>query len=261
MRRTVSLRVGSLAFCLLGLLTFVGCFADALSRTSDASGSPSTQMSTYTSEWGIRLGVVRQYPEDRVLSSPSATVGALVGIGELWPLDGVDHEGEDLDPLSISAGTRVSYEAVVKPDCDNIAESPPIEFRIPATLPNGKQVVDVVSPSNPSVYAVAVNLWCRLGVAVQVGGGGLGEGNEPSRVAIMVSNGTSDDIRVEVPALESDGASWHALAFTVPPGEQVTQEVLGWDVRCDRTQDRPWAEGRLLVDGSPWDESIADVWC
>jgi hypothetical protein len=253
--------MGLQAFCLLGLLTVLGCSADALPRTSDAAQSPSTQMSTYTSEWGIRLGIVRQYPEDRVLSSPSATVGGLVDVGELWPLDDADHEGEDLDPLALSAGTKVSYEAVVKPDCDNVDASPPIEFRIPATLPNGKQVVDVMSPSNPSAYAVAVNLWCRLGVAVQVGGGSLGEGNEPSRVAILVSNQSSNDIHVEVPALESHGASWRALAFTVPSGEQVTREVLGWDVRCDRTQERPWADGRLLIDDSPWDEPIADVWC
>jgi hypothetical protein len=66
-----------------------------------------------------------------------------------------------------------------------IAEFSRLAVMMPRS-PNGKQVVDVVSPSNPSVYAVAVNRWCRLGVAVQVGGGWLGEGNEPSRVAILV---------------------------------------------------------------------------
>ena len=149
-------------------------------------------------------------------------------------MDGADHEGEDLDPLTLPAGTQVSFEATVEPDCGDLQESPVIEFRIPASLPDGEQVVDTWSPSNPEAYWPAIRLLCNVGIAVQAGGGSLGDGDNPSRVALLIGNAGPDDITVEVPALESGGASWEELVTTVPAGQQVTTVVQGWGVPVRR---------------------------
>jgi len=219
------------------------------------------EMATFTSEYGVRVSIMRRYPEDRALTSPSVTVGDIEGNGELWPMDGVDHEGEDLDPLALPAGTPVSLQVTVKPSCEDFEESPQIEFVIPATLPNGDEVVDAVSPSNPEVYRPAIRLWCKVGVAVQVGGGSLGDSDNPSRVALLIGNAGPEEITVEVPALENGGASWEGLSMTVPAGGQVTEIVQGWGVRCNDSQKVPWADDRLLVNGDAWREPIVDAWC
>ncbi len=247
-----------------GLLLIGGCAGGtgAAPTTGRPVGSPTPiEMSTYTSEYGIRLGIEPSYPEDRVLTSPSVNVGDLEGSGGLWPMGGVDHEGEDLDPLSLPAGTPVSYEVTVKPSCHDFEKSPPIQFFLPARLPDGNEVGDTLVPSNPEAYEPAIRLWCKVGVAVQAGGGSLGDGDEPSRVALLIGNAGPDEIEVEVPALESGGASWEELSMTVPAGRQVTKIVLGWGVRCDSSQEVPWADGRLVINGKPWREPIADVWC
>lgn len=47
-------------------------------------------------------------------------------------------------------------------------------------------------------------------------------------------------------------------ASTSPAGEEVTEQVFGWGVRCDHTQARGWADGRLVTDGASWDQPVAE---
>src|SRR6185436_251687 len=95
------------------------------------------KMTTYTSEYGIRLGITLRYPEARVLTSPSVTVGDVKGVGRLYPFDGPDHDGQDLDPLSVRAGSKVLDEATIKPACKDVQLSPSIQFSISATFSGG----------------------------------------------------------------------------------------------------------------------------
>lgn len=258
-RRTVVLAAGV-------LLSVGGC-ADGSGSDESTTGLPAeaphqAEMSTYTSEYGIRLSIARTYPEDRVLTTPSVRVGDVVGDGHLWPRDGVDHESEDLDPLSLPAGTEVLYEVTVKPDCrDDVEESPKIQFAIPGKSPGGRHVVDTLVPSNPEAYEPAFRLWCDVGVTLQAGGGSLTREDGRARVALLINNAGPHEILVEMPALSSGGATWQELAATVPAGRSVTRIVEGSGVRCDSDQEVPWADGRIIVNGKPLSVPVADAWC
>jgi hypothetical protein len=221
------------------------------------------EMKTFTSQSGIRLAIRPSYPEDRVLASPSARVGKLKGHGSLWPLDGADHEGEDLDPLSLRAGTGVLAEVTVRPDCKKVEFSPRIEFSVTARHRGGKNVVDTFVPSNPEAYEPAIRLWCKVGVALQAGGGSGGsdrDGGE-ARVALLISNASAQAIAVEMPPLSDGGATWSPLSASVPAGQELTRIVEGSGVRCASDQQVPWSDGRILVNGKPLGVSVADAWC
>ena len=60
------------------------------------------------SEGGIGVGMETSFAEDLTLSSPTLQAGGKPVKAGLWPLDGSDHEGEDLDPLVLPKGTPVS---------------------------------------------------------------------------------------------------------------------------------------------------------
>jgi hypothetical protein len=217
-------------------------------------------MTTYTSEYGIRLGITLRYPQDRVLKSPSVTVGDLKGDGWLDPFDGPERDGNALAPLSLPAGSKVLDEATLKPACKDVQLSPPIQFSVPATLPSGKKVVDKLVPSNPEAYEPAIRLWCKIGVAVQAGGGSSGDDGE-ARVALLIGNYSSEPITVEMPALSDGGATWKAVSATVPAGQKVWRTVEGSGAYCNTGQKLPWADGRILVNGKPLTVPVADVWC
>ena len=261
---------GAAALAAVAMLSVGGCSdrdGSDIRTTSQPTASPTQikstnqiKMTTYTSEYGIRLGITLRYPEDRVLTSPSVTVGDIEGAGRLDPFDGPDHDGQDLDPLSVPAGSKVLDEATIKPACKDVQLSPPIQFSIPATFSGGKEVVDVLVPSNPEAYEPAIRLWCKIGVAVQAGGGSMGDDGE-ARVALLIGNYSSDDITVEMPALSAGGTTWKAVSVTVPAGQKVMREVEGSGAHCGRGQKLPWADGRILVNGTPLSTPVADVWC
>jgi hypothetical protein len=120
--------------------------------------------------------------------------------------------------------------------------------------------VDKLVPSNPEAYEPAIRLWCKIGVAVQAGGGSTGDDGE-ARVALLIGNYSSDDITVEMPALSDGGATWKAVSATVPAGQKVSRTVEGSGAHCGRGQKLPWADGRILVNGTPLSTPVADVWC
>lgn len=242
----------------------VSALGAACSTATNDSGTPrAIEMTTYTSEDGIRFAITATYDEDRVLAKPTVEVGGLrQGGGQLWPNDDADHEGEDLDPLYLPSGTSVTYEVVVEPDCDKLDASPAIQFTLPATLSSGREVVvDRLVPSNPETYLPAIRLWCDIGVTIQAGGGSLADPGGEARVALLINNATNDDAEVEMPALASGGATWAPLSTTVPAGTEVTEIVIGDGVWCHTGQGVPWADGRILIDGHPLDVPVADVWC
>ncbi len=207
----------------------------------------------------IRFQIRVSFPEDRVLTSPSLRVGTETGEGYLWPLDGVDHEGEDLDPLGLPANTKVLYEAEGQPDCSSPDLDPAIEFSLPGTLGNGDKVVATFVPSNPEIYEAAVRLSCDLGVVFQVGGGSLGDNGE-ARVAFLVNNPGAEPITVQIPALRVADVVWDESTFAVPAGGSRTVVVIGTGLTCGAGQPVPWEDGRVLIDGVPSTVPLVDAW-
>jgi hypothetical protein len=257
-RRLIGVAVAVVALVTAGVVVSAQMISSP-SSTSQPGPTQEIQMDSYTSDDGIMLSVTTSYSEDRVLTSPSTSAGDTTGGGFLWPLDGVDHEGQDLDPISLPAGTEVEYSVWLKPGCGDLDESPTIRFSIPATLSDGKKVVDTFVASNPEDYEPAVRIWCDVGVGAQAGGT-LKRGGA-AKVFLTFNNGRSDEIVVKVPALSTGSAAWQGASATVPAGDSDGLIIEGNGVSCHRDQEVPWAEGRILVNGQPMSVPVADTWC
>jgi hypothetical protein len=209
----------------------------------------------------ILMSLEFSFPEDRVLSSPSLKVGGdTADHGYLWPHDGQDHEGEQLDdPLPLQAGTEVMYEALLTPDCDEPDLEAPISLTVSTKLSGGESVVEQFVPKNAEVFADALTLACGTGLAMQAGGGSLLDHGE-ARVAFTVSNPGTSPVSVKVPPLTQNGASWRAANFTVPAGSFTVILLAGQGVVCGNHEGVPWTAGRVLVDNQHADPPLIQSW-
>jgi hypothetical protein len=232
------------------------------SRESEntAAGAPvSMPMKFWSSRYGVRVEARRTYPDDRVLRSPSATVGTLTSGASLWPLDGVDHEGEDLDPLRLPANTPVLVETWIKPDCGPHDESPEILLSVSSERTNGETVTERWTPSNPDAYVSAVRMWCKVGVTVQAGGGTITP-RGVATLAITIVNGTKREVRVIIPATQRGDVTWSELRMSVPAGARVVRNIRGTGVRCGRGAAASWNDVRVVVDGKSLPASSITDW-
>lgn len=206
----------------------------------------------------IRFSIEVAFAEGRTLYEPKLYVGADSASGEMWPVDGLDHEGEDLDPLNLVAGQRVLIEARVQAACDETASVPEIAFKIPGVLPDGTRSSARFTPKNPEFYANAITLGCGLNVAAQVGGGTSGGGEV--RIAFTVNNPSERPVTVTIPALAQGEARFDELEFIVPPHEHRTRTIAGHGVYCGAAAPDPWDDGRVLINGNQYDLPIVDSW-
>ncbi len=225
----------------------------------------SVTQTPFTGELGgessIQMSLEFSFLEDRVLSSPSLRVGdETADHGYLWPLDGQDHEGEDLDdPLPLPAGTAVMYEALFTPDCDQPDFDPPISLTVSTKDSGGDEAVETFVPKDAQVFADALTLACGTGLAAQAGGGSSGDGGE-ARVAFMISNPDGSAVSVKIPALTQNGASWPATTFTVPAGSFTMVVLEGSGVVCGTHQGVPWTTDRLVINNQHAPMHLTQSW-
>lgn len=223
-----------------------------------AIATHSIQMSVYSGDYGIRLGMHTRFSEDREVLAASVRAGNATASATVYPDDGVDYDAGPPVPLPLPAGTRMTAEGTVMPVCGDDATSP-IVFIVESRLPGGELVVDRYSPTNPEVYGPALDKWCTRGLYVSAGGGSLTADGDAEALLTVINPGP-DAIVVEVPAFSDGGATWSTASTTVPAGELVSFTVEGTGVRYDGSQEVPWERGRLLIDGEPFTFPTPDGW-
>jgi len=242
-------------------VVIAGVTAIAISgqRSTGPVGSPDDiTISTYVDKWGVRLQMTTVFPDDREVIAGHVEVGNATGRATIYANDGTDPDAGPPVPLRLPAGTSADVEATVQPDCaDGMPDR--IAFAITSRLADGSSVVDRYAPESTDVYESAYRIWCHVGVGIQVGGGGLAEGQ--AFVAVRIVNSTTDDITFEMPALDGVGVQWQALSTTVHAQDQANLTAVGQGFRCGEGMPVPWSIGRILVNGKPYDIPVSDVWC
>lgn len=204
----------------------------------------------FVDEYGISMRIKTSFAEDLTLSSPTVQSGEDHEKATLWPLDGRDHEGEDLDPLILPKGTPVTIEGALRPACDGDTPDKPVDFAVRSRGKDGVEEVRRFTSKRPGILVRPTAKWCSMGPVIQPGGGSLSADGD-AKADITVINPGPGTIVVTVPAFSQGRATWFAASATVPAGRTVMFVVKGSGVRYDRSP-LPWEDGRLLVDGQPF---------
>ncbi len=241
-------RVFVLAGATVLLGSGVAVAALAVPRGPDEATRP-VVMETYNDRdgYGIRFGMQTSFDEDVTLSAATLMAGGDVSDAQLWPLDGQDHESEDLSKATLRAGTTVLVDGWVKPSCRGDATDE-ARFRLRAEGVDGHVVIISFPARNPEILAPALKRWCAQGPTIGLSHTQL----QPDGTAIVyLANPGPKSIRVEAPAYADAHASWESVTASVAGGQAVDIEVHGTNVDCDDGETGSWDKGRLLVDGHP----------
>jgi len=241
----------------------VALLAGALLLTRPATGAPETRVSAepmeiYVDRQWVIISMRTSFPGEVTLSAPVIEVGAARKGGELWPLDGVDHEGEDLDPIRLEVGTPVSISGYLQPPCTGPSD---VSLGVTAIDSGGDRVRHRYAPSNAAELAAAVREFCDQGPSVRVRAFRW-QPDGDSNASVTVMNPGPDTITVELPAYADEYVTWSSLEATVPADETATYEIRGTDVDCEPGETTSWQGGRLLVDGERFVIRVArGSWC
>jgi hypothetical protein len=208
----------------------------------------------------IDFGIVMSFPDQVTLTGPTLRVGRTTGAARLWPLDDRDHEGQDLDPLTLRAGMPVALEGYARPPCAPGEPGPEVVFAVTVESLDGSTQRHHFPALHPEVVPPAVEEWCSGGPSVTAGMEYLGPNGE-AVIGVTVINPGPEVIDVEVPAYADQHVSWTEASSTVPPGQQVSLKIHGTDVGCERGEIASWEGGRLLIEGKPFVVTSDDAWC
>lgn len=217
------------------------------------------KVDVHVSEYGVGLDMRTSFAEDVTLTKPGVMAGETEGGAYLWPLDGVDHEGEDLETIHLPRDTPVSISGGVRPPCEGDAPSGDIVFSVHSVGDNDEPTLLRFVARNPEALGPATKQWCDMGVTVSAAGGSLSADGD-AKADVTVINPGPGDITVEIPAFSDAGATWLPATATVPAGETAHLEVKGSGVTYDGTQDVPWEDGRLLINGEAFTFPTPDGW-
>ena len=216
-------------------------------------------MDVYVSEFGVSLSMRTRFPADVTLTKADLQAGDTEGGVYLWPLDGVDHEGEDLDPIDLPRDTPILIEGGVRPTCNGDESSGDIVFSVQSVGDDGEATLLSFVARNPEVLGPATKKFCDMGVRVHAGGGSLSADGD-AKADVTVFNPGPGDVTVDIPAFSDGGATWLPVTATVPAGEIGHFVVEGSGVTYDGTQEVPLEDGRLLIDGEPFTFPTPDGW-
>lgn len=249
--RQVEMRAPGRRTALVGLA--LGLVAAAMLLTWPAAGAPETRasaepMEIYVDRQWVVVSMRTSFPESVTLSTPVIGAGEARKSGDLWPLDGVDHEGEDLDPVRLEAGTPVSLSGFLQPPCTGPSD---LSLAVTVTRPDGDRVRHHFLPSNAEELAAAVREFCDQGPSVRARAY-YWEPDGDAKATVTVMNPGPDAITVELPAYADEFVTWSSLKATVPADETSSYEIRGTDVDCEPGETPSWLGGRLLVDGEPF---------
>jgi hypothetical protein len=227
----------------------VAAFATAGGRVHDSTTVP-FEIGDRVDAFGIHVGMQTSFEDDVVLSAARAIgVGATADV-QLWPEDGVDHEGADLDPLKVSGGTTVTMDALVRPPCTE-QKNGDLSFEVHVEHADGRAELVRFLARDPGAVLVPLEKWCSHGPWFGLSHTELWPDGR-AIVHLSVSNPGPRTIHVEVPAYAEEHATWQAaVPVDVAPGERSDIEIHGTDVVCADGKYGSWRQGRLLVDGEP----------
>lgn len=147
----------------------VALVVTALLLTRPAAGARETRtsaepMQIYVDRQWVVVSMRTSFPKAVTLSAPVIEVGEARMGAELWPIDGEDHEGEDLDPLRLEVGTPVSVAGFLQPPCSGPRD---VSLAVAVQWPNGDRVWRRYVPSNAAELDAAVREFCAQGPAVR----------------------------------------------------------------------------------------------
>lgn len=243
----------------IGLGIFLPARPPVESPAATADGTTTVQrMDTWLHELGVSFSIETTFPEAVTLSAPTVRVGQVEAPGELWPLDGQDHEGEDLDPLPLHAGARVQIQGWLRPPCDGSDIG--VTISVIAHDSDGEQSTPRFSSRNVEAVEEAIRQFCERGPTVSVQMSRL-DPNGDATIGFDAVNPGPDEITLEVPAYSDEHVTWASLTGTVPAGESVRFEIHGSQVGCEPGERASWQEGRLLINGEPFVVTSDDGWC
>lgn len=215
-------------------------------------------MDSWLPELGISFSTETTFAETVTLSAPTLRAGKAEVPGELWPLDGQDHEGEDLDPLPLPAGTPVQIQGTIRPRCDG--SDIEVTISVTSQSSDGEKQGNRYSARNFEALAAAMQQFCERGPTVSIPMiRGYPDGD--AVIGLDVMNPGPEEITVEVPGYSDEHVTWTAVTGTVPAGESVRFEIQGEQVGCELGEKASWQEGRLLIDGDPFVVTSDDGWC
>jgi hypothetical protein len=252
-RRVIAVASSIAAMLALGSGVFLA------TRTTAAGGAvASRHMDAWVDDFGVGFTMKTTFQEGVTLSAPALRVGGVETEAELWPLDGHDHEGEDLDPLRLAAGTPVSISGWLLPGCND--SDLEVTMSVTSVDSDGEETNLRYSGSNEDDLESAMRQLCARGPTV-TGEMNLLRPNGDAVIGIKIVNPGPDEITVDVPGYSDDHVTWSALNGTVPAGQRARFEIYGSDVGCEPGETASWQQGRLLIDGQPFIVTSDDRWC
>lgn len=222
---------------------------------ADAVAAP---MQLAATQYGLEVRADVRVPDTTTVTDPVVRDAAEEVDASLWPLDGRDHEGEDLSRVPLAAGDRVEVSGFLSPDC---GEPDPAagDLVVALAAPTGRDPDRTLSfvLDDAAALDVAVAEWCDLGPSVEPTGSTTSpDGSREAYLAI--SNPGPGSIEVSLPA----GGGWEAASVTVPPGTaRAAMTLRASSADCDIDAATSWADSRLLVDGEPFPVALQDSPC
>lgn len=220
-------------------------------KAMDASASPD----------GVRIEMKVAFAKGLTLSKPRAAWGDLGSAGaNFWPVDGRDHEGEDLDPLRLTADTEVLISSYLRPSFrDRSGGDDEFSFRV-LVADGDRATTRSFRPSDSDDLAAALDDWCASSPSVDATGS-MQAPDGRAEVYLVVTNPGKKPIEVEIPAYSGGGTDWAAVKETVPAGGRTEITVKATGAACDAPGEGSWESGRLLIDGTSVDVTGEDGWC
>ena len=237
--------------CVGGVAVTSQLLRDRSNSATQAPSGPSTpvQFELYVDEHGVTVTTEVHFDGEVILSHPQLHLGDAHEPAWLWPLDGTDHEGEDLEPLTVPDGISVEMTSTVRGSC-NGDQVQRMRFGVSVREADGTTQVHEFTPRNEIAMPQAILEWCAMGPTVTAGMERL-EPDGDAVIGIYVINPGPKAIEVTVPAYADGHVSWTEGTIEAPPGEKTRFEIYGTDVGCEPGEIASWAEGRLSVDGEP----------
>jgi hypothetical protein len=235
---------------------------NAVPPTPDRPNGPTvpTEVTAEVTEDGIDFSVEVSFPEKVTLTAPTMRSGQTTGVAWMSPLDDGDHEGERPESLVVPAGSAVQLVSDALPSCDEGAEELLISFAVTVDRGEGEAQRHRFTAEDPEAARQALHVWCSQGPAVAAAAEFI-QPDGDAVVSVRVTNPGPGSVSVEVPAYADDQVSWSAAGATVPPGRQVKFMIYGSGVACEPAEIASWEDGRLLIDGKPFQLESEGEWC
>lgn len=250
---------GAAAVALIVVVGGVSAVAGWAGDNGELTAPAEAPFDVRVDDFGIWITTEVTFTDEVTLTKPTLHAGESHEAASLWPLDGREHEGEDLDPLTVPAGTSVELSGMLRPICDR-DEITAVQFAVAVSQHDGSSTTAHYSAANQSDVPAALDRWCSNGPSVTAGMERIGLGGD-AVIGVYVTNSGPNPVTVEIPAYTDEHVAWAEATAVAPPGERTRLEIHGTRVGCEPGEIASWSDGRLLLDGTPYTVTMDDAWC